>query len=58
MEGNGRRVTVRELGDKLDVIRSEQRAEHIKTRAIAVIGAVLGPTVIKVGTVLGFIHFH
>lgn len=36
-EGNGARVTVRSLNDKLALLRQEQKTEHVKTRALVVI---------------------
>lgn len=36
MADNGRRVTARELADKLDVVRAEQKAAHLWTRLVVV----------------------
>lgn len=59
-DGNGRRVTMSVLNDKLELVRAEQKTEHTKTRAIAIVAGVLGPTAAKALTVVGLIHnpFH
>lgn len=44
-DSNGGPVTMRTLNDRLELVRQEQRTEHIKTRALVVILAV--PSVAK-----------
>ena len=57
-EGNGtRRITRRELADKLEVFRAEQRTEHIKTRSWVIVSAAItgGSTIgLKLAAVLGY----
>lgn len=58
---NGTRVTQRELADKLDVLRAEQRTEHVKTRSWVIVSAALtgGSTIgLKLAAVLGFIGWQ
>ena len=55
---NDRPVSIRELGLKLDVIRAEQKTEHIWTRGYAVLAAIVGPAVVtKALALLGYISF-
>jgi hypothetical protein len=35
--GNGERVTMRTLNDRIDLVRAEQKSEHIKTRALVIL---------------------
>ena len=51
-----RRITSRELSDKLEVLRAEQRVEHVKTRSWVIVSAALtgGSTIgLKIAAVLG-----
>lgn len=55
---NGRRVTNRELNDKLTIVREEQKVEHLKTR-LTVAAMVLGPGLLReLPTILGFIGLN
>ena len=57
----GRRITSRELGDKLEVLRAEQHTEHIKTRSWVIVSAALtgGSTVgLKLAAVLGYVGWQ
>lgn len=44
-------VTISELDDKLNLVRSEQKGEHLKTRALIIILAV--PQIGKIAPLLG-----
>lgn len=43
--GDDRNVTLGELDGKLDLVRQEQRTEHVKTRAI--VAVTFGASVLK-----------
>ena len=54
---NGERVTMRTLNDGLNLVRQEQKTEHLKTRALVVILAI--PNVARaVPYVLGAFGVH
>lgn len=55
--GHSKPLSRVELGDKLEIVRQEQKAEHWKTRLLVVLIA-LPSTLKSAPALLGFFHFH